>query len=308
MKKFICYLLMVSILIASCVGCGKGKKDIETKEQDEVKTEVESENKISNKTDDSGVVENDTTTSNAASGSNDVENNTSEPAQDTKNSDETNKNTNNAESSTKQPPSNSQATQTTQHTHSYSKSVTNPTCTEQGYTTYACSCGDSYKSDYIAAKGHTEVIDTAVAATTTSTGLTEGKHCSVCGTILIAQQTIAKIELTPAEQSSVTITGVDNVYNYKIAGRIKSATYIESASYSIKSIGGSIAIYVTCTASLTNAAWEYIAFGCELYDSNGVCVSKDREFMKASYGTKYSCNLSFKMVEPGNYTVKIIEY
>ena len=40
------------------------------------------------------------------------------------------------------------------HIHDYTASVTKPTCTEKGYTTYTCSCGDSYKSDYKAALGH----------------------------------------------------------------------------------------------------------------------------------------------------------
>ncbi len=34
------------------------------------------------------------------------------------------------------------------HTHSYTAVVTPPTVTEGGYTTYTCSCGDSYVSDY----------------------------------------------------------------------------------------------------------------------------------------------------------------
>ncbi|MBR6826450.1 MAG: hypothetical protein IKM59_07880, partial [Oscillospiraceae bacterium] len=38
--------------------------------------------------------------------------------------------------------------------------------------------------------GHTEVIDKAVAATCTATGLTEGKHCSVCNAVLTAQESI----------------------------------------------------------------------------------------------------------------------
>ena len=65
-----------------------------------------------------------------------------------------------------------------------------PTCTEQGYTTHACSCGNSYTTDEIAALGHNEVLDYGYAATCTQNGLTEGKHCDRCNAILIAQEQI----------------------------------------------------------------------------------------------------------------------
>lgn len=45
-------------------------------------------------------------------------------------------------------------TVTWKHDHSYTKTVTPPTCTEDGYTIYTCSCGTSYKADYVAALGH----------------------------------------------------------------------------------------------------------------------------------------------------------
>ena len=45
----------------------------------------------------------------------------------------------------------------------------------------------------IPATGHKPVTDAAVAPTCTQTGLTEGKHCSVCNTVLIPQTTVEKL-------------------------------------------------------------------------------------------------------------------
>ena len=42
----------------------------------------------------------------------------------------------------------------TPHKHSYKDIVTAPTCTEKGYTTHTCSCGDSYVDTYVDALGH----------------------------------------------------------------------------------------------------------------------------------------------------------
>lgn len=40
------------------------------------------------------------------------------------------------------------------HMHSYKDVVTAPTCTEKGYTTHTCACGDSYVDTYTDALGH----------------------------------------------------------------------------------------------------------------------------------------------------------
>ena len=79
------------------------------------------------------------------------------------------------------------------HTHTYTSTVVSPTCLEGGYTRHLCECGDTFDDQITPSSGHTEVIDAAVAATTSSTGLTEGKHCSVCSAVLVAQEVTAKL-------------------------------------------------------------------------------------------------------------------
>ncbi len=75
--------------------------------------------------------------------------------------------------------------------HTYDSVVTAPTCTEKGYTTYTCkNCDDTYTADETDALGHTEEVDEAVEPTCTETGLTAGKHCSVCGETLEKQETV----------------------------------------------------------------------------------------------------------------------
>lgn len=97
--------------------------------------------------------------------------------------------------------------------HEYTIVVTSPNCLEKGYTTHTCHCGDSYIDSYVDALGHTEVIDSAVAATCTTTGLTEGKHCSVCHVVIIAQQKTDKLghSMQKTEEKDPTCTDVGNI-------------------------------------------------------------------------------------------------
>jgi hypothetical protein len=72
--------------------------------------------------------------------------------------------------------------------------VKEPTCTRPGSMQVSCSyddCDAFYFDNLVPALGHTEETIPAVAATCTETGLTEGKKCSVCGEILVAQEEIA---------------------------------------------------------------------------------------------------------------------
>ena len=70
------------------------------------------------------------------------------------------------------------------HIHEYELRVTPPTCTDIGFTTYMCSCGDVYRDDIVPPLGHQPgewMVDRE--ATCTESGIRHSE-CSRCGTVL----------------------------------------------------------------------------------------------------------------------------
>lgn len=83
-------------------------------------------------------------------------------------------------------------TVTAEHIHQYTSTVTPPTCTEQGYTTYTCTCGDSYRSDYTNPLGHSwdaGVVTTPATETAPGVKRYTCTRCSATRTETIAQLT-----------------------------------------------------------------------------------------------------------------------
>lgn len=81
------------------------------------------------------------------------------------------------------------------HSHSWvtKNVVKEATCTEAGSKVENCASCDAVQTVSIPVKGHTVVKDAAVAPTVFADGKTEESHCSVCGTVLEKQNTIAKV-------------------------------------------------------------------------------------------------------------------
>ena len=110
--------------------------------------------------------------------------------------------------------------------HQYTAVVTAPTCTEKGYTTYTCICGNTYVGDYVDQIEHTIVLDEEEDVTCTTNGLTAGSHCSVCGKILVKQEVIYAHhtnEIISGKPASCTESGLTDGVRCTVCEKILTA-------------------------------------------------------------------------------------
>lgn len=161
--------------------------------------------------------------------------------------------------------------------HDYTSEITKePTCTNAGERTFICSkCGDHY-TEPIAAAGHMEVKDTAAAATCTSTGKTEGSHCSVCGEILVAQKEIPML----SHRYETTIKKATNSQNGSVT---KMCTVCGK-----KNNAGTYALYKPKTLKMSQTSVIYT--GKAIKPSVTVKDSKGKQINKSNYTVSYKNN------------------
>ena len=122
--------------------------------------------------------------------------------------------------------------------HEYSEWVEfkAPSCTAQGMQMRVCTLCQGQEWLPMDKLEHTEVIDQAVAPTCTQTGLTEGKHCSACGEVFVAQETI------PAEgHDDQNNDGICDICPTKLASIGLAYTLSDDGTYySVSGIGNCI--------------------------------------------------------------------
>lgn len=84
--------------------------------------------------------------------------------------------------------------------HTYNSVTTiKATCIMTGLKTFSCSkCGDTY-TETIPKQPHSTVKDSAISATCTKNGKTEGSHCSTCGEVIVEQKEVPALGHTPGK-------------------------------------------------------------------------------------------------------------
>lgn len=186
-------------------------------------------------------------------------------------------------------------------------SATAPTCTENGNNEYwQCSDCHGYFSDANGntsitesatvrpATGHTPVTDDYVAPTCTSVGHTEGSHCSVCGTVIVAQEEIQMLAHTKVHHAATapTCTAAGNIEYWEctvchnLYGDEACTQIIAEEQTVLAALGHNLqhhdAVAATCTAA-----------GMEAYDSCSRCDYESEHSAIPSLGHSYSATYSW---------------
>ncbi len=175
--------------------------------------------------------------------------------------------------------------------HSYNATVTVPTCTEKGYTTYTCgSCGDTYTGDEAAATGiHTTNH--------------EGK-CATCGKYTLpAVGTAFKLKMAQNKLGKILyFTGAMDSKNtfYFGTGDINSAVnlYLETAEdgYYIYFLDGETRnyLYIVASGKYINIKFGETKAVWKLHEASGALITtlNDTEYYMGTYGTNYTISVS----------------
>jgi uncharacterized repeat protein (TIGR02543 family) len=136
-----------------------------------------------------------------------------------------------------------------EHSWNSGEIIREATCTKDGIKKITCTVCKETKIEIITQKVHTIVRDEAIPATCKETGKTAGSHCSVCNTVIQAQEIIAKTEHswdagTIVEEASCTEEGIEKI-TCTVCGESKTEKVAPAGHIVVKDE----AIEATCTTT-----------------------------------------------------------
>ncbi len=154
------------------------------------------------------------------------------------------------------------------------------TCTEAGSKSIHCARCDAHKEDtVIKATGHTVVEDAAVAPTCTKPGKTAGSHCSVCNTVLTAQETVPALNHDYVlEEKAPTCTEAG--YKKSVCSRCADtiAEDLPALGHDMEYVPAKAASY---TEEGSKAYYQCKRCSLKFWDEDGEKEAKDEELVVA---------------------------
>ena len=177
------------------------------------------------------------------------------------------------------------------HNHEYESVVTAPTCTEKGFTTYTCECGDSYVADYTDKVPH-KYSSVVTAPTCTEKGFTT--YTCACGDSYVSDYvdsahipgewivvTVAQIGVDGLEQ--LKCTACDEILDEKVIPAIVPEYLPGDANNDGKISAADARIILRISAKLEKLENYNLPFA--LFDVNGdgkVTASDARKVLRIS--------------------------
>ncbi len=223
--------------------------------------------------------------------------------------------------------------------HKYESIVTNPTCTEKGYTTHTCSvCSDSYKDSETAATGHTPaaaVKENEKASTCTVAGsYDEVVYCSVCNTELsretkaleLAAHTEGAVVVENEVAATCTAEGsYDNVVYCSVCNaelsrntvtvekiaHTPAAAVVENRVESTCTVAGSYDQVVYCSACNTELSRETKALELAAHTEGAVVVENEKAATctaQGSYDNVVYCTVCNAELSRDTITVNVTDH
>ena len=98
------------------------------------------------------------------------------------------------------------------HTHIYRESITAPTCTTQGYSTFSCECGNSYVDKYVEKVNHSYREEITTNATCIQSGVKKFT-CNNCGDNYTDNFNMAELSASDVFELSKNSVGEIITYN-----------------------------------------------------------------------------------------------
>ncbi len=186
-----------------------------------------------------------------------------------------------------------------EYEHSYKAVVTEPTCTEDGYTTYTCYCGESYVGDIVETTGHS-CTSVVTPPTCTEDGYTT-YTCDVCGDSYVGDAVTAAghsygewytvtyaTSTTEGEERRDCACGDYETRTIPVISAVEN-----TVSHEI--INGKLIITVVTESRINRVA---------LYDADGNCIKTYNDYVVSDNGAYVWTIKMTAPTEETTYTVK----